>query len=412
VKISFVVPKPVVLKLGGYRMNILNNERGAVLVFVAMGLVLFVLFLGVALDTGWTVYVRSQGQARVDSAALAGASGLFDQAEGARETAAKQLAETFSDTENPVLTTDTNTTEDVIPMHYNPATQALTEAPGWAPATNGDYVNNVGCNAVQVSNVVPTPLFFSGVRNVFGAGENGSTDINVTATGYLGCPGGALVDGPGYAPIALRACRFSDLNTSCANREVTLWQSPSGAGSTDNSAWTTLLEGGGANTCRNLVNGTETPAQVNTCPNTDSTIQLIGTGQVTSCLCELQSQYSSCTKAVCDAGGSAADACTAIVPVIDTGCTGTYCDGTAPGTNQSSGRVVSWAKLCITAVYKKGGGACGDSAGANPCENDDTGKQATKCVKGQLRCGQSIPGSTTTAGQCFGSSASNPVLVQ
>src|SRR5688572_18742342 len=99
-------------------MNILNNERGVVLVFVAMGLVLFVLFLGVTLDTGWTVYVRSQGQARVDSAALAGAAGLLDQNAANRETAAKDLSVKFSDTENPVLTTETDRDDDVIPMYY------------------------------------------------------------------------------------------------------------------------------------------------------------------------------------------------------------------------------------------------------------------------------------------------------
>ena len=73
-------------------MNIIRNNRGATLIFVALSLFLFLLFLGVATDTGWTVYVRSQGQARVDAAALAAARALVEQNPTTRETNATTLA--------------------------------------------------------------------------------------------------------------------------------------------------------------------------------------------------------------------------------------------------------------------------------------------------------------------------------
>jgi len=73
-------------------MNIVRNNRGVVLVFVAMGLLLFLLFLGLALDTGWLVYVRAQGQARIDAATLAAAAALVEKDARTREAKADTLA--------------------------------------------------------------------------------------------------------------------------------------------------------------------------------------------------------------------------------------------------------------------------------------------------------------------------------
>lgn len=376
-------------------MNILNNERGVVLVFVAMGLVLFLLFLGVALDTGWTVYVRSQGQARVDSAALAGAAGLFDQDADDREAAAKQLAETFSDTENPVLTTNTNTAEDVIPMHYNPATQALTEAPSWAPPPNGNFTQP-GANAVRVQNAVPTPLFFSGIRNVFGANETGAMDINVNATGFLGCPAGAIIEPGGIAPLALRACRVPF--PACNNLPYTLYQSPdSGA---DNSAFTTLFETG-AKYCQDLVSGAEPspPVTVDAC----DVIKTIGSGSVSSCFCALQAKYPAavCNPTSC-AQNPSPEECTVTLPVVDTGCSGQQYGTCDPAdTSMNNGQVVGWAKICFTSILQNG----------TMCHSPPVQGAPNFEIKGILKCGVSVPG-TYTGTQCFGTIAQNPVLVQ
>jgi hypothetical protein len=423
-------------------MNILNNERGVVLTFVAMGLFLFMLFLGVALDTGWTVYVRSQGQARVDSAALAGTAGLFDQNTGTRETAAKQLAEDFSDTENPVLTTDTEQAEDVIPMHYNPATRELVEAPSWAPPPNGDFTQP-GANAVRVQNAVPTPLFFSGVRNVFGANETGVTDINVDAVGFLGCPAGGNFGPGGIAPIALRACRV-DFPGGC-NGDRILYQSPdSGA---DNSAFTTIFETG-SNYCRDLVAETEPspPVTVEAC----DVINTIGSGQVASCFADLQCKYPAnvCNVASCTSGNPPPQ-CIATLPVVDTGCAGEkYGACPVADTNMSDGHVVGYATICFTSITKNGDSECkgggnggaglsnailaaangngGNGNGGNGNGGTTTGGTTTGGsttggnggsgepnfeIRGVLKCGVAIPG-TSTGTNCFGSIAQNPILIQ
>src|SRR5882672_3634404 len=53
-----------------------RNERGSVLVFVTLMVVLLMIMVGMGLDTGHLAYVRSQGQPAVDSAALAAASAI------------------------------------------------------------------------------------------------------------------------------------------------------------------------------------------------------------------------------------------------------------------------------------------------------------------------------------------------
>jgi Flp pilus assembly protein TadG len=390
---------------------LLHNERGAVLAFVAMGLLLFLLFLGVALDTGWTVYVRSQGQARVDAAALAGAAGLFSQNTATRKDAAKELAVTFSDTENPVLTAETEPDDDVTPMHYNPATQALTEAPSWAPPPNGDFTQP-GANAVRVTNAVPTPLFFSGVRNVFGANETGETNINVGAVGFLGCPGGGLIEPGGIAPLALRACKVPF--PACNNEPFTIYQAPDSG--PDNSAFTTLFSTGAAY-CGKLVTGIEPspPVQVDAC----DVINLIGSG-ISNCFCDLQGRYPAavCNPTSCAQAEPPAQ-CVATLPVVDTGCLGQQYGSCAPaGTNMSNGHVVGFAKICFTSITKNREPTCnsggGNSGGGNSGGGNSGGGQPPQDnfkIEGILKCGVSVPG-TYTGTQCFGTIAQNPILIQ
>jgi Flp pilus assembly protein TadG len=57
-------------------MHAINNERGSVLIFVTLSIVLLLVMVGMGLDTGHLVYVRAQGQAAVDAAALAASSAI------------------------------------------------------------------------------------------------------------------------------------------------------------------------------------------------------------------------------------------------------------------------------------------------------------------------------------------------
>ena len=51
-------------------MQSVNNERGYALIYVTLMIVLLLIMVGMALDTGHLAYVRSQGQPAVDAAAL------------------------------------------------------------------------------------------------------------------------------------------------------------------------------------------------------------------------------------------------------------------------------------------------------------------------------------------------------
>src|SRR5687767_8854786 len=57
-------------------MQPVKNERGAVLVFVTLMIVLLLIMVGMGLDTGHLVYIRAQGQPAVDAAALAAAAAI------------------------------------------------------------------------------------------------------------------------------------------------------------------------------------------------------------------------------------------------------------------------------------------------------------------------------------------------
>src|SRR5258705_1927727 len=57
-------------------MKPLNNENGTVIIFATLMIVLLLIMVGMGLDTGHLVYIRSQGQPAVDAAALAAASAI------------------------------------------------------------------------------------------------------------------------------------------------------------------------------------------------------------------------------------------------------------------------------------------------------------------------------------------------
>lgn len=351
-------------------MNIIRNNRGATLVFVALSTFLLLLFLGVATDAGWTVYVRSQGQARVDAAALAAARALVDQNPTNRQTKATTLANTFSD-KNSVVNASTDPANVVDPMKYNLTTGALTNlGSDWTPGAVGD-----NCNAVRVATAVPTPLFFSGVRNVFGASETGSMNINVNAVAHLPCPGSLTTDmAARLAPLALRQCRFSTASDCEGNK--TLWQQPTGP---DNSAWTLFnLKANGSN-CKDVADGPPYPSGLDPEVKVGETID-INNGQIDSCLKELEDYYTARGCTTTNKCGDPPDPqCTAVVPIIDA------CSG------GKTAKVTGFATICFT---------------------DFKSKSSPKYVKGSLECNEYPSGTSGAGGVCLGSYTRNPILVR
>src|SRR6478672_173575 len=54
----------------------MRNQRGTVIIWTTLMIVLLLVMVGMGLDTGQLVYTRSMGQAAVDAAALSAVSGL------------------------------------------------------------------------------------------------------------------------------------------------------------------------------------------------------------------------------------------------------------------------------------------------------------------------------------------------
>jgi Flp pilus assembly protein TadG len=319
-------------------MNIVRNDRGVVLVFVAMGLLLFLLFLGLALDTGWLVYVRAQGQARIDSAALAAAGALIEPIPASeRGNRAIKLANTFGD-KNSVVNSTVNPENIVTPMTYNATNGSLTEAPNWELWGGSNPI----CNAVRVTTDVPTPVFFAGIRNVFGAGETGQEDLTFSSVSHLPCPGLKLTEEK-MAPFALQNCPWiaaGSFRNSCGQSSV-VFDLSVGQG-TDILAKTKAPS---------LLAPIEIGSPIDLFPLAETDLRL--------------SPYACGTSL-------------AIVPVVD------QC--TVVGDDSISGTVIGFASICLTI---------------------EEGVEA----RATLRCGEVAPRSAGT-GSCFGTYASNPILIR
>jgi len=330
-------------------MNILQNNRGMTLVFVALGLLLFLLFLGVAVDTGWMVYVRAQGQARIDSSALAAAGALVEKiTTDKRQTRAEELANTFSD-KNSVVNETVNPANVVTPMNYDPDSGNLTEISNWELFVG----SGPNCNAVRVTTAVPTPVFFAGIRNVFGAGETGQEDITVSAVSHLPCPGLKLTsEGFGeFGSFALRQCTWIGKPEMCPSRDIV----PPRA----SQVWPFIVKW----------NAT-TPVEV----RQSIALQEIQTVQEAKDIAD---------RNLCQ------DNKRVTVPVVKA--TEEQCNPN-PGSqtsSTSSGLVVGFATICFSHSLLAG----------------------LDLVGIEVKCGE-IASSSTGTGQCFGTYASNPILVQ
>ncbi len=346
-------------------MHILKNEQGVTLVFIGLLFFLMLLFLGVAVDIGWTTYARGQAQRRVDAAALAAGSALIcpttfpyngytdcDSYRAAKTQARADLL--ASATVNNVINTSTNPSNTVTAMSYNTTTHALTTATGWSAILGG----GTNCNAVKVTNAVPTPLFFSSIRNVFGASETGSMTIHVDATAYVGCPG---TEKP---TLPLAFCHDAVDPTNTGTCDVThAYQTPD-----NNSAFFTPSNiTANASNCSALVNNPSTM------PNISSGDSLnLNNGQLTSCLQDIKTQ---CTAHSC----STTTPWCVLVPVVG---------GTCNTPMNGSRSVLGFAEFCITQVK-------------------DTG--SPKYIAGKMTCPASVTGGP--GGTCFGTAAQSPVLV-
>jgi len=81
-------------------MASIRNDKGSVLVFVTLMIVLLMIMVGMGLDSGELIYTRSMGQAAVDAAALSAVTALPAAIAKNDDSEVKTRAAAFASTNN------------------------------------------------------------------------------------------------------------------------------------------------------------------------------------------------------------------------------------------------------------------------------------------------------------------------
>jgi Flp pilus assembly protein TadG len=193
-------------------MKTSRNERGSVLVFVTLMIVLLMIMVGLGLDTGHLAYVRSQGQPAVDAAALAAASAIPTGLPEAVNNRATQLnfVKGTNDGGNNYLDSPNNLigANNVTLINYDGATGNITAATGTSSVSTGD-ANGVRV-ALEATNpyggtvgaAMKSPLFLTPLFNLFGQTVSGTQNVSVSAVAVIQAIPGMPIAVAGCAPTS------------------------------------------------------------------------------------------------------------------------------------------------------------------------------------------------------------------
>lgn len=189
-------------------MKPIRDEKGSVLVFVTLMIVLLMIMVGLGLDTGHLAYVRSQGQPAVDAAALAAASAIPTGSPDTVYERVKQLnfVKGTNDGGNAYLDSPNNLIDakNVTLINYNGATGDITAATGTSSVSTGN-ANGVRV-ALEATNpyggtvgaAMKSPLFLTPLFNLFGQTVSGTQNVSVSAV--------AVIQATPGMPIAIAGC--------------------------------------------------------------------------------------------------------------------------------------------------------------------------------------------------------------
>jgi Flp pilus assembly protein TadG len=181
-------------------MQPVKNERGYVLIFVTLMIVLLLVMVGIGLDTGHLAYVRSQGQPAVDAAALAAASVIpTGDLTTVKNTATKfdpGAAGNPNPTGNNYVSSPSNaiTGDNVTLVHYEPATGAITTSGVVIDPTAPQNIRANGARVALENNnpyggtvgaAMKSPLFLTPLFNMLGYTTSGTADVSVSAVGVI-----------------------------------------------------------------------------------------------------------------------------------------------------------------------------------------------------------------------------------
>jgi Flp pilus assembly protein TadG len=207
-------------------MSPISNDKGSVLVFVTLMIVLLMIMVGMGLDTGELVFTRSTGQSAVDAAALSAITALPKaQADNDpslvenRATAFISKNDYTGSSKNPITKTN------VSYVKYDFATNKITNYGVAMGVANGVRV------ALEQSagTAIATPAFLTPLFNLFGASAPGSNNVSVSAV--------SVITGRPSIPIALWQSVCSG-GSKVKDVEIAQQNPVNG----ENSCWTTYLD--------------------------------------------------------------------------------------------------------------------------------------------------------------------------
>jgi hypothetical protein len=155
-------------------MQTVTNERGSVIVFITLMVVILMVMVGVGLDTGHMTYARNQGQAAVDAAALSAISGLYTRNPG---TVAARAAAHVGTNDYVASPGNQIGAANVSYINYDFDSQSITAAP--IATANGVRV------ALEGGSAISTPLFLTPLMNLLGINTSGSANVNVSAVSVI-----------------------------------------------------------------------------------------------------------------------------------------------------------------------------------------------------------------------------------
>ena len=223
-------------------MHVIKNERGSVLVFVTLSIVLLLVMVGMGLDTGHLVYVRAQGQAAVDAAALAAASAIPT----GSATQVNDRATAFN-SQNNYVDSSANSIKDtnITYVQYSATDGSINTSGVSIGNANGVRValedTNPHTGAAPATAMI-SRVFLMPLLNWFGHDVDDTAKLNVSAV--------AVIKAAPGLPIAIEEARCSQSNPQ------KLLQSSS---QTDNSGYTTYwINNTSASEIRDLLKNAKT----------------------------------------------------------------------------------------------------------------------------------------------------------
>jgi Flp pilus assembly protein TadG len=330
----------------------LKNQRGSVLLFTTVTLVLLLVFGGIAIDVTYFGSVRREIQASMDAAALAGAGnlGFDDTAFPAARAAAQNYAglNGYSDPAAGSIALNLNTANDP----NGQIVLGIWDGANFVASLDGTQVNAVRC---QFATTVPTSF----LRLLGLASLPASAQAIAIAN-----PPVTAEEGTCVFPIGLSSCPFVNAGAfssqGCGSAATFISSSgkdPDGRAGTNTAAWVNLCGTStpSAPTTQNAIEGAASGTCNASC-DTPQTGTMIGTnnGMQQSVYDLLEKKFvekfnTSGTHQVTDTNGNTTyngPGWKVFVPVIETDC--------PPGPINGARKIAGWTEMVITQMINHG----------------------------------------------------------